>query len=220
MKPQRIILVRHGQSEGNVDKEIYKTVPDYALRLTALGRKQALQAGKDIKKLIGDSSVQFYCSPFWRARDTYKEIAKSFPKHKYYEDPRLREQEWGHLIAPDYDRASEEQKRDEYGHFYYRLYSGESCADVYDRISDFLDTLHRDFEKIDFPETVILPNHGMTIRLFLMRWFHYSVEEFEMLANPKNGEFVVLEKQSDNHYKLVTPMRTHTLKHTFQYKWK
>ena len=34
MKPQNIFIIRHGQSQGNVDKNIYKTQPDYTLKLT------------------------------------------------------------------------------------------------------------------------------------------------------------------------------------------
>ena len=33
-RPRRIILVRHGESQGNVDDAIYETVPDHALTLT------------------------------------------------------------------------------------------------------------------------------------------------------------------------------------------
>lgn len=37
MRPNRIILVRHGESEGNLDKYKYRTTPDYALNLTQRG---------------------------------------------------------------------------------------------------------------------------------------------------------------------------------------
>jgi broad specificity phosphatase PhoE len=64
LKPLRIILVRHGQSEGNANKEVYKDKPDYALHLTELGRHQAHESGKELKSLIGDQTVKFYVSPF------------------------------------------------------------------------------------------------------------------------------------------------------------
>ena len=49
MKPKRIILIRHGESEGNVDRLNYETIPDYALNLTNTGQEQARIAGKQIK---------------------------------------------------------------------------------------------------------------------------------------------------------------------------
>jgi broad specificity phosphatase PhoE len=67
MKPDRIFLVRHAQSEGNVSKEAYASTPDYALELTEEGHKQATTLGKELVQLIGPNHpVQFYVSPFWR----------------------------------------------------------------------------------------------------------------------------------------------------------
>lgn len=55
--PKRLILVRHGESEGNIDPLLYCRVPDNAMHLTELGYEQAVAAGKSIKKIIGDESV-------------------------------------------------------------------------------------------------------------------------------------------------------------------
>ncbi len=225
MKPERIFIVRHGQSDGNVNKEIYRTIPDYALQLTNLGKLQAIDVGKKLYSIIGDSSVQFYVSPFWRTRQTYAGIRQSFQstvKYQYYEDPRLREQEWGNRVDENgmkmFD-AKIEEYRDSYGHFYYRFRDGgESCADVYDRVSDFMNTMHRDFTKKDFPRNAIVVTHGMTMRLFIMRWFHSSVEEFESWGNPVNCGYYLLERGDDEKYKLITPLRTHKLRHEFQFK--
>jgi broad specificity phosphatase PhoE len=221
MKPQRIILVRHGESEGNVNKDIYKEKPDYTLKLTEIGRRQAHNAGKSLKELIGNTEkVKFYTSPFWRARETTAEIKKWFSKEQLdsiYEDPRLREQEWGHKTGKEYQFA-QERERDEYGRFYWRFPDGESCADVFDRISSFLNTLFRDFEKENFPENVVIVNHGTSMRLFLMRWFHYTVEEFELIKNPKNCEYFILNKNTDNKYDLITPYQKHKT-HTHPYQF-
>jgi hypothetical protein len=43
----------------------------------------------------------------------------------------------------------------------------------------------------------------MTLRLFLMRWFHWTVEEFENLRNPHNGQVVVMEQDSSSRYALA-----------------
>lgn len=222
MKPNKIFIVRHGQSIGNVDKSVYKDIPDYALHLTDKGRQQALDVGKKFEDLIGSESVQFYCSPMWRTRQTYACIRNSFPEvnaelYKYYEDPRLREQEWG--MSMDRYNHKIEEYRDSYGHFYYRFRDGgESCADVYDRVSDFMNTMHRDFQKKDFPRNAIVVTHGMTMRLFIMRWFHSSVEEFEAWGNPVNCGYYLLERGDDEKYQLMTPLRTHEIRHDFQFQ--
>ena len=225
MKPDKIILLRHGQSQGNCDKLIYRTVPDYALMLSELGRKQAETVGQHLRgQLEFHTSVQFYVSPYWRARQTFELVRTQltgFPS-QVYEDPRIREQEWSGDFREltSIEQYNEiEARRDTYGHFYYRLLGGESCADVFDRVSDFMNTLHRDFDKRDFPRNVIIVTHGMTMRLFLMRWFHMKVEDFELLANPLNCEYYVLERnKSDDHYALITKPRTHEIKHKWQYR--
>lgn len=217
MKPRRILLVRHGESEGNVDRTVYDRKPDYALRLTERGRAQAREAGQHLRSLVGDEALMAYVSPLFRTRETFQGILEDFPSGQvtYREDPRLREQEWGHLRSlEECDRVDAE--RDAYGTFYFRIPDGESAADVYDRVSDFLDTFHREVQKPDFPSNALLVTHGMTLRLFLMRWFHYTVEQFEALKNPPNCAVVVLELQDDGKYRLVTPMATHAVSHRWR----
>ncbi|CAN5254194.1 histidine phosphatase family protein [soil metagenome] len=217
MKPKRIILVRHGESEGNIDRLMYGQKPDYALLLSAKGQQQALNAGVELKKLTGKESLQFYVSPLFRTVQTFRNIIKEFPLHQYtrQEEPRLREQEWGHLRSLEQCKAVDKE-RDQYGTFYFRIPDGESAADVFDRVSDFFNTLFRDFKKEPFAENAVMITHGMTIRLFLMRWFHYTVAEFEQLANPQNCCMVVMELQENGKYKLVTPLKKHKVSHGWQ----
>ncbi len=207
MKPKRIILIRHGESGSNADKNQRATVPDHAVNLTPKGEKQARQAGEEIKKLIGAESLYVYLSPYYRTRQTYQCIEESVGPNivRAIEDPRLREQDWGHLRHPDEGEEILKERRS-YSTFYYRIPDGESGADVYDRLSTFLETLYRDFEKPDYAQNVLIVTHGFALRLFLMRWFHWSVEEFENVRNPKNCQVVVMEQEGGGRYKLVTEL--------------
>ena len=205
MKPNRIILIRHGESEGNANKSHYLTTPDYALQLTEKGAEQARQAGKNIRDIIGPESVYVYLSPYFRTRQTLQHLKGELEPNvvKVVEDPRIREQDWGHLRHPNENEEIMRQ-RDGFSTFYYRIPDGESGADVYDRVSTFLQTLYRDFDKNDYPQNTLIVTHGLTLRLFLMRWFHWSVEEFENLRNPRNCQIVVMEKKSSGKYELIS----------------
>jgi len=207
MKPNRIILIRHAESQGNIDKNHYKDIPDYALNLTARGIEQAQQAGKAIKHILADESLCVYLSPYFRTRQTFQYIKEGLEINviKSIEDPRIREQDWGHLRHPD---ANEEivRARDSFSSFYYRIPDGESGADVFDRVSTFMETLYRDFNKNDYPQNALIITHGLTLRLFLMRWYHWTVEEFENLRNPHNCQIVVMQKSANNRYKLITKL--------------
>jgi broad specificity phosphatase PhoE len=70
--------------------------------------------------------------------------------------------------------------------------------------------MHRDFEAPDTPRNVLLVSHGLTMRLFCMRWFHWSVKFFETLRNPDNAETRVLLRQPDFRYKLDRPFEQWT----------
>lgn len=206
MKPKRIILIRHGESHANVDRYLFGRVPDYTIELTDKGRSQASAASIRLRELVGDESVYFYVSPFWRARSTFECIARQLPRGQFdfNEEPRLREQEWGYLRDDDeFDRICRE--RQEYGTFYYRIPGGEAGSDVYDRINDLLGSLYRDFSDENFPENCVLVTHGLTMRLFIMRFFHMTIEEFERMISPANCALVILELQLDGHYMLMTP---------------
>ena len=48
-RPKRIILIRHGESEGNTDSRAYARTPDSKIRLTERGFAQALVAGLQMR---------------------------------------------------------------------------------------------------------------------------------------------------------------------------
>jgi broad specificity phosphatase PhoE len=202
--PRRIVLIRHGESQGNVDDTIYERVPDHALELTGTGRRQAGKAGEQLRALFGEERVQAFVSPYRRTHQTFHLLGLDPDRTRAREEPRLREQDWGNYQDAE-DVQRQRKARDAYGHFFYRFAQGESGADVYDRVGAFLETLYRAFAKPDFPPNVLMVTHGLTMRLFCMRWFHWTVDEFECLSNPGNGETRMLWLGNDGRYRLDRP---------------
>lgn len=102
-RPHRIILVRHGQSEGNVDESVYTRIADPKIALTEKGKAEAEECGKRIRELIEKDNapnwkVYFYVSPYRRTLDTLKCLGKAFERSRIAgmrEEPRLREQDFG-----------------------------------------------------------------------------------------------------------------------------
>jgi broad specificity phosphatase PhoE len=203
-RPNRIILVRHGESEGNLDDTIYERVPDHRIGLTPKGFEQARQTGAVIRDLLDGESVEVYASPYVRTRQTVEAMGLPVAAGDVRVEPRLREQDWANFQDPA-DIAQQKAERDRYGHFYYRFSHGESGSDVYDRVSTFLESMHRNFATPAAPRNVVIVTHGLTVRLFCMRWFHWSVDYFESLENPANGQLVVLQRQPDFRYRLERP---------------
>ncbi|MGW8377291.1 histidine phosphatase family protein [Streptomyces sp. ODS28] len=203
-RPRRIVLVRHGESEGNTDDTIYERVPDHALALTSRGLRQAETTGEQLRKVFGQERVSAYVSPYRRTHETLAAFGLEPSLLRVREEPRLREQDWGNWQDRD-DVKKQKAYRDAYGHFFYRFAQGESGADVYDRVGAFLESLWRSFESPDHPQNVLLVTHGLTMRLFCMRWLHWTVAEFESLSNPDNGETRTLELGPDGKYHLDRP---------------
>lgn len=203
-RPKRIVLVRHGESLANLDGGVYEHTPDHAIGLTPAGFEQGRRTGVKLRETFADEDVQVYVSPYIRAHQTLRALAIDDLTTRVAEEPRLREQDWANYQDSE-DIARQKELRDRYGHFFYRFTDGESGADVYDRVSSFLETLHRQFARDDYPANALLVTHGLTMRLFCMRWFHWSVEYFESLNNPDNADIRMLVRTEEGKYELDQP---------------
>ena len=203
-RPRRIVLVRHGESEGNADDTVYEREPDHALRLTDDGLRAGGGAGCGCASCSATSGSASTSRPYRRTHETFRAFGLDPARVRVREEPRLREQDWGNWQDRD-DVRLQKAYRDAYGHFFYRFAQGESGADVYDRVGAFLESLYRSFEAPDHPPNVLLVTHGLTMRLFCMRWFHWTVAEFESLSNPGNGEIRMLLLGEDGRYTLDRP---------------
>lgn len=150
LRPKRIILIRHGESLGNVDDKAYVTTPDWKVPITPKGRNQANKAGETLNSLIdADEFVFLYYSPYLRTRQTVDEIVKHLKSRQIIssrEEPRISEQQFGNFQNVK-EVLYAKQERHEFGRFYYRFKSGEAGLDVYSRVSSFISTLLRDCQQ-------------------------------------------------------------------------
>ncbi|GJD01914.1 phosphoglycerate mutase [Colletotrichum higginsianum] len=236
-KPRLIILIRHAQSEGNKNREIHQTIPDHRVKLTQDGWQQAYDAGRRLRKLLrADDTLHFFTSPYRRTRETTEGILSTLTSDeedpspfkrsniKVYEEPRLREQDFGNFQPCSAEMERMWQERADYGHFFYRIPNGESAADAYDRVSGFNESLWRQFGENDFASVCVLGElpvhvcsaranrpvtHGLMSRVFLMKWYHFTVEYFEDLRNVNHCEFLLMRKQEESgKYILENKLRT------------
>ena len=205
-KPKMIILMRHGESQGNVDGNAYGTIGDPNISLTELGERQAHEAGDKLAALIGSRRVAVYTSPYRRTQCTAQIVMEHLQQagcdlHTMaaHEDPRIREREFSGTFQYEVvDRADEH----DYSRFFWRPPTGESCADVYDRVSLFIDTLWRRFSATKKLEggAILIVSHGLTCRLFAMRWLRWNVERFHQTTNLANCGHIVLQLQGPDRF--------------------
>jgi len=209
-------LVRHGQSQANLDKSINARLPDNRIELSAAGHEQATAVGRYLAQALQDAErVRILCSPYIRARQTSDHIEQALTAARASFDRReaieLRELQFGLFdgIADEdlpkrfpleYDHY-EKHKRFE-GEFFAPMPLGESRCNVADRVKGVFGTILRDAsaERSSPIAAFILVSHGVTIRCFRMQWMHYPWEWYDRQKNPANCSAQLIEGRAGAGY--------------------
>ena len=207
----RILLVRHGESEGNHDPLAYLTKGEN-VGLTKRGWLQAQANGKFLEGYYGHDNPKWpvvYVSSLLRPKQTFRGmyeggLKNSFPgTPKLYEDPRLIEKYFGaasHLYHEKDGLSAEEmavrtailklsKKVYDLDPFTAANLFGESTKQTYIAVKSFLDgTFARDCAegKDDF----LIVCHGAIIQSFLMAWAHLPIAAKKQLGNPDNCDVI------------------------------
>lgn len=214
----RIVLVRHGESYGNVDPTVHARMADHAIPLSDRGREQTVEAGQRLdayfRSQFGEPSerphIRLWASPYRRTRETAERILSQ--AGVWITDQRehilLCEQQFGLFDGvPDdelpgrfpeefahYDKCCRFE-----GKFWARMPLGESRFDVAQRVHQAFGTFHRDASDHDIRDIVVIC-HGVTLRAFVMMWCHLSPEWFEAEPNPSNCAIRLVNGQNDDGY--------------------
>jgi broad specificity phosphatase PhoE len=192
-----IKLLRHAVTLGNKGLIDQQAVGDYSIELYD---PEAVPQAHEAGRLLGPDFILKslrYRSPYLRTRRTSNlaiegaGLAEHLKagKLRFYEDPDLREVEHGYS-----DVEAQEIRRKIHGWFYYRFQNGESPADCHSRIGIFLESFWRQVKRKK-ARSAWITSHGLTMRCFVMRWFHLSIEQFESLANPKNCDIITIARR-------------------------
>ena len=196
--PSRVLIVRHGESAGNVARvsaeaaglfSVGLNMRDVDIPLSDLGRRQAQALGRWINAAGEEERPDvILASPYERAEKTAALIAGELKlektKMRLIFDERLREREFGWIegltrkgIIDRYPAESESYTK--VGKFYYRPPGGESWCDVILRLRSFLDTLARDYHG----RRVMVVCH--TVVVLCLRYLFEQLSEGEILAIDK-----------------------------------
>lgn len=167
----QLMLLRHGESEGNVDTSVYLRKRNHDIELTDKGKKQAEEVAAWIKDTLKAYSFPYayvISSPYIRALQTTIIVRDGLEGMTLESvDPLLIEQQYGQ--ADGCDGLSQFAKSDPiqlklynlYGDFYYKPPQGESLYDVYIRCGLFLER-HQWFKNGGF---VLISSHKSVSRM-------------------------------------------------------
>ncbi len=176
--PIDLVLVRHGQSEGNVaahksregNHDCYTSAfrerHGSQWRLSDKGVQDAERAGAWLRKNLPRFD-RCYTSEYTRALETAARLG--LEDALWYREPQLRERDHGHLESIPHPelrtRFAEEIERRARGGLFWRPPGGESMTDVCTRVDRFFDTLHRECSD----KRVIVVVHGEVMWAFRLR---------------------------------------------------
>ncbi|KQT62562.1 MULTISPECIES: histidine phosphatase family protein [unclassified Aureimonas] len=161
--PERIWIVRHGESMGNVARDAAMSAGhnvidisdrDIDVPLSPLGHEQAEALGRWFTNLAPSERPEvILSSPYLRARQTSAAVrgAGGLDDAHFVVDERLREKEFGILdrlttagVRQNFPKQAE--FRNLLGKFYHRPPGGESWCDVILRVRSMLDTIALHYE--------------------------------------------------------------------------
>ena len=177
--PDRLWIVRHGESAGNVARDRAQQMRahsiDYATRdadvpLSCLGERQSDALGR---WFLGLPETQrpdvFLCSPYVRARQTMHRVLQQcgLDCDRIVYDERLRERECGIFdgltrLGVEHHYPDQARALTLIGKFYHRPPGGESWCDVILRLRSLVDTITREYRG----DRVLIVAHQVTVLCF------------------------------------------------------
>jgi probable phosphoglycerate mutase len=175
----RLLLVRHGESEGNRDRTFTQN-PE--VPLTAFGREQARAAAHRMARRYHPSRI--IASPFARARQTAEIIAEVFRLTVEFEAA-FREQSFGVFAGEPYDALLSDAAYHEGPRWNWRPQGGESLIDVYERVVPAFD---RVAQAAPGEDLIIVSHGGVMVTLCA-----YISGSWEGVAVTPNAGIVVVE---------------------------
>ena len=196
--PSVLWLVRHGQSAGNVARDVATaqgehriplTIRDVDVPLSDLGREQAASLGKWFRKR-GEQPEVVLASPYLRARQTaevFRANGGCEPDEPICLDERLREKEFGVLdglttAGVAHFEPQQAEFRKLLGKFYHRPPGGESWCDVIFRLRSLLDTVSLHYGG----RRVLICAHQVVV--LCLRYVIEGLGEEEVLAIDRQGD--------------------------------
>lgn len=222
MMSKDLVLVRHGESEGNAatrrakagDTAVYDA--DFLrrhsseFRLTDKGRKQAAQTGAWLKENGFSHFDRYYVSEYIRAMETA--VGLDLTDAKWRTSFQLRERDFGRMdINTPEDRAQrfkEYLEMRERQPFYSPLPDGESMADVCNRLqTNIIPSLHR----VDPDSRVLIVSHGALMHAMRIILEHCTAEQYNQSERENSPAFRIGNGQVV-HYTRTNPENPNEVK--------
>ena len=205
MSLKSVFIVRHSESEEDVDPTLHNLVSDNEIGLTENGRGQIYSIVSKISPYTRSRITLSFLSPSLRARETHRLVAVHVPELRGVckVDPRLRNLNWGDITLEN--RHIVEEERYQIGVLKYQFPGGDDSAVYARRLGNFVEEVRLRADDEDYPEVVVIVNHGFAMRIIIKYFCNMPDSDFRWLANPPSA-FVAELGEVGGGFKLLTEM--------------
>lgn len=193
MKRGKIIIIRHGESEEDIDKNI-KSLPNDPRGLTLNGISQAKETAK---KLLSEyrnfEKYLNYSSSSNRVKETASIFTENIPILRgigLVEIPAIRNLHWGNTTIENVKKI--ETERYKAGVLNYNFPGGDDTKIYVKNINLFCKKMTNIF-KYDLNSCLTIFTHGFALRVIVKEILSITENEFKYFSNPKNCFSCILD---------------------------
>lgn len=204
---KQVFLVRHAQSEEDVEPCMHNSVSDRRISITAVGKRQALETVKILSpKISAYQRVKIITSPSNRAEQTMSLFCSSLPLIHFDSsiEPRIRNLNWGNVDENTVKTVEKERYR--VGVLHFRFPQGDNTPDFVRDIECFVEELRVAGMSENHPECAVIFTHGFALRIIAKAFLAISDDEFRFFANPPNCYVAILDGVESGEFVLREPL--------------
>ncbi len=186
MSLKRILVIRHAESDEDINPNLHGEVTDEEISLTDKGTEEAFEIAQAVRRRTANyKSLRIYSSPSRRAREMASIIRRTidFSGIEHFHEPSIRNLDWGNTTPENVKGIERERYR--VGVLRYKFPGGDHCPTYVRRIGFFVQRL-LDLKYKEDPEVAIIVTHGFALRIIAKFLLEMSDDDFRWIKNPPN----------------------------------
>jgi broad specificity phosphatase PhoE len=185
MSLRKIIIIRHAESQEDIDPNLNGILEDHEISITKKGISQIERITLEVMRIVSNfKNTTIYSSISNRAVETSVVLKNKLRLPEVIFEPRIRNLNWGSTTPIDVKEIA--QERYSAGVLYYQFPDGDHSPTFVSNIGKFVNDLLNSGKEKSFPEAIIIVTHGFSLRVITKFLLNMSDEDFRWVRHPKN----------------------------------
>lgn len=184
---KKLFIIRHGESDEDVDVNIKGHNADSDIGLTYRGKQQVEHVAQCYTGAISCfQNIRLFVSPSNRAKETADALVAYFPHVSFIKEitPCLRNLDWGNINQVN--KSLVERARYKAGVLHFTFPGGDHTLTYVQKLEEFSQNFCSEGKSRNYPECAIILTHGFALRVLAKHLLKMTEAHFRRLANPPN----------------------------------